>query len=193
MPFHVEPTALSGVLIVTPDAHADDRGWFSEVYHAERATEAGVVGAIRQVNQSRSRRGVVRGLHFQWDPPMGKLMRVVLGEAFIVAVDVRPGSGTLGQWVGLTVSAEDRRQLWAPAWFARGFCALADVTDVEYFCTAIYNPHAESGIRWDDPAIGIDWPVDDPVLSPKDASAQFLAEWLARPEAQRLAEISMGG
>jgi dTDP-4-dehydrorhamnose 3,5-epimerase len=192
MPFVVEPTELPGVLVVSPEAYEDERGWFSEVYRLDRATMVGLPGEVRQVNQSRSRRGVIRGLHFQWDPPMGKLMRVVQGEAFLVAVDIRPGSETLGRWVGHTASANDRRLLWAPAWYARGFCALADVTDVEYFCTATYNPAAESGIHWDDPAIGIDWPVDDPILSPKDASAQTLAEWLARPEAQRLAELSLG-
>lgn len=186
----IEPTELPGVLIVVPDAYEDDRGWFSEVHRVDHGIVAGVAPEVRQVNQSRSRRNVIRGLHFQWDPPMGKLMRVVQGAAFMVAVDVRPDSRTVGQWLGVTASAEDRRMLWAPAWFARGFCALADVTDVEYFCTATYNPAGEGGIRWDDPDIGIGWPVDAPVLSPKDASAQTLAEWLARPEARRLAEIS---
>lgn len=192
MPFTVEPTDLPEVLVVSPGAYEDGRGWFAEVYRVDVAAKSGLPDAFRQVNQSRSRRGVVRGLHFQWDPPMGKLMRVVLGEAFLVAVDIRPGSPTLGRWVGITASADDRRQLWAPAWFARGFCTLADVTDVEYFCTATYSSSGESGIRWDDPAIGVEWPIDTPILSPKDATAQTLAEWLERPEAQLMAAISRG-
>ena len=127
---------------------------------------------------------MVRGLHFQWDPPMGKLMRVARGEAFLVAVDIRPGSPTLGQHESLVASDRNRLQLWAPASFARGFCALSDVAELEYLTTGTYNPDAESGIRWDDPQIGIDWPIREPTLSRKDAEAQSLADWLARPEAQ---------
>lgn len=194
MPFAIDPAPLDGVLVVTPDAFEDDRGWFSEIYRvdAAAAADAGLPDRFLQVNQSRSRRGVVRGLHFQFEPPMGKLMRVVRGRAFLVAVDIRPGSPTVGRWFGLTASADDRRQLWAPAWFARGFCALDDGTDVEYFCTATYAPAGEAGIRWDDPAIAIDWPVDDPIVSARDAAAQTLAEWLARPEAARLGTAVSG-
>lgn len=193
MPFAIDRTSLDGVLVVTPGAYEDDRGWFSEVYRVDAAASAGagLPDRFLQVNQSRSRRGVIRGLHFQWDPPMGKLMRVVRGRAFLVAVDIRPGSPTLGRWFGLTASADDRRQVWAPPWFARGFCALDDVTDVEYFCTATYAPDGEAGIRWDDPAIAIEWPVDAPVVSARDTAAQTLAEWLARPEAARLAEARL--
>ena len=112
---------------------------------------------------------------------MGKLMRVTLGTAFLVAVDIRKGSPTLGQWYGLEVSAANRKQVWAPAGFARGFCVLSDYAEVQYKCTGIYNSQAESGIRWCDPAIGIAWPVAHPILSEKDAKAQTLAEWLASP------------
>jgi len=182
----LERTDLPDVLVITPDAYEDDRGWFAEIYRTDRAAHdgAGLPTGFRQVNQSRSRRGVIRGLHFQWDPPMGKLMRVVRGEAFVIAVDIRPDSPFLGRWVAITASADNRRQLWAPPSFARGFCALADVTDVEYFCTSTYNPAGEAGIRWNDPDIGIEWPIRDPTLSSKDASAPTLAEWLARPEAR---------
>jgi dTDP-4-dehydrorhamnose 3,5-epimerase len=128
--------------------------------------------------------GVTRGLHFQWDPPMGKLMRVIRGEAFLVAVDIRPESPTLGRYESVTASDHNRLQLWAPASFARGFCVLSDVADVEYLTTGTYNSATESGIRWNDPRIGIDWPVRDPRLSKKDAEAQSLDEWLARPEAE---------
>ena len=115
---------------------------------------------------------------------MGKLMRVSRGEVFLVAVDIRPGSPTLGQYESIIASDRNKLQLWAPASFARGFCVLSDEAEVEYLTTGIYNNAAESGIRWNDPAIGIDWPIDDPILSRKDVEAQTLSEWLARPEAQ---------
>ena len=113
---------------------------------------------------------------------MGKLMRVSLGTAFLVAVDIRKGSPTLGKWVGVEASAENRRQVWAPAGFARGFCVLSDVAEIQYKCTGTYNTKGESGIRWDDPEIGIEWPIQDVSLSEKDAKAQTLAKWLSRPE-----------
>jgi dTDP-4-dehydrorhamnose 3,5-epimerase len=111
-------------------------------------------------------------------------MRVIVGEALLVAVDIRPGSPTLGHHESIVASAENKLQVWAPASFARGYCTLSDVAEVEYLTTGIYNPATESGVRWDDPDIGIDWPVKEPTLSAKDASAQSLADWLARPEAQ---------
>ena len=186
MPFEVEKTAIPEVLLVRPRRFGDDRGWFAEVWQAGgfRELGGGLPDAFAQVNQSRSARGVVRGLHFQWDPPQGKLMRVVRGRAFMVAVDIRPGSPTLGQAVTCEGSDEELLLFWAPASFARGFCALSDVTEIEYFCTSPYGPGHESAIRWDDPAIGIPWPVADARLSPKDAAAGSLADWLARPEAE---------
>ena len=184
MPFTVERTAIPEVLVVRPRLFPDDRGWFAEIVQtaAFEALGDGLPTSFVQVNQSRSTRGVVRGLHFQWDPPQGKLMRVVSGRAFMVAVDIRPGSPTLGRHVAVEGSAEEPLLFWAPATFTRGFCALSDVAEIEYFCTAPYNSAAESGIRWDDPDIGIAWPVDDPQLSSKDAAAGSLADWLARPE-----------
>ncbi len=113
---------------------------------------------------------------------MGKLMRVSLGSAFLVAVDIRRGSPTLGKWVGVEASAENRRQVWAPAGFARGFCVLSDVAEIQYKVTGIYNNKAESGIRWDDPDIGIEWPIRDVLLSEKDRKAQNLRQWLSRPQ-----------
>jgi dTDP-4-dehydrorhamnose 3,5-epimerase len=183
----VRRTSLPEVLVLEPQAFEDERGFFMEVFRADRFAEQadmGLPSRFVQLNHSRSVRGVVRGLHFQWDPPMAKLMRVARGEAFLVAVDIRPGSPTLGQHVSLVASDSNRLQLWAPASFARGFCALSEVADVEYLTTGTYNPNAESGISWDDPSIGIDWPTDTPLLSRKDAEAQSLADWLARPEAQ---------
>jgi dTDP-4-dehydrorhamnose 3,5-epimerase len=187
MPFAIESTALDEVKIVVPQLMPDDRGFFAEVFRADLFEQLGLPGTFRQLNHSRSSRGVVRGLHFQWDPPMGKLMRVILGRAFLVAVDIRVGSPTLGRWVGLDANADEPRELWAPASFARGFCVLSDVAEIEYLTTGTYNNATESGIRWNDPAIGIEWPVREPILSAKDESAPTLAEWLARPESANFA------
>jgi dTDP-4-dehydrorhamnose 3,5-epimerase len=184
VPFDVDATPIPGVRLVRPRRFGDERGWFAEVFQAGAFAELGLPAVFAQVNQSRSQRGVVRGLHFQWDPPQGKLMRVVRGRAFMVAVDIRPGSPTLGRVVTVEGSADEPVLFWAPASFARGFCALEDGTEIEYFCTSPYNPSSESGIRWDDPALGIAWPVDEPQLSGKDASAGSLADWLARPESE---------
>ena len=183
----VHRTSIPEVLVVETEAFEDERGFFMEVFRADLFAEHEALGLpshFVQLNHSRSIRGVVRGLHFQWHPPMAKLMRVARGEAFLVAVDIRPGSPTLGRHVSITASDQDRRMLWAPASFARGVCALSELADIEYLTTGTYNAGAESGIRWDDPAIGIDWPTRDPILSRKDAEAQSLADWLARPEAQ---------
>ena len=186
MPFEVERTAIPEVLLVHPTRFGDERGWFAEIWQGAAFHELGrgLPATFVQVNQSRSAAGVVRGLHFQWDPPQGKLMRVVRGRAFMVAVDIRPGSPTLGQVVTCEGSEREPLLFWAPASFARGFCSLVDDTEVEYFVTARYEPAHEAGIRWDDPALAIPWPVSGPQLSPRDAEAPTLAEWLARPEAE---------
>lgn len=194
MPFSIERTSIPEVLIVRPQLFPDERGWFAEIAQvgAFEVLGEGLPTQFAQVNQSRSAQGVIRGLHFQWDPPQGKLMRVVAGRAFMVAVDIRPGSPTLGRHVAVEGSAAEPLLFWAPAPFARGFCALSDIAEIEYFCTATYNAHAESGIRWNDPALGIRWPVPDAVLSAKDAQAQTLAEWLARPESRRFSYAGYG-
>ena len=195
MPFTIEPTALDEVKIVVPAAMRDDRGFFMEVYRQDLFAALGLPDRFLQLNHSRSSRGVVRGLHFQWDPPMGKLMRVTQGRALLVAVDIRLGSPTLGRWVGVEISADAPRQLWAPASFARGFCVLSEYAEIEYLTTGTYNRATESGIRWNDPTIGIEWPVTNPILSAKDETAQTLAEWLARPEAAnfRYERVRPGG
>jgi len=179
----VEKTPLEGVLVVKPDMFQDQRGFFQEVFREDEYQANGLPTNFVQFNHSGSVKNTVRGLHFQWEPPMGKLMRVSHGAAFLVAVDIRKGSPTLGKWFGATLKAEERRLVWAPAGFARGFAVLSDFAEIEYLCTGIYNSAAESGVRWNDPEIGIDWPVSEPTLSAKDSSAQTLAEWLARPEA----------
>jgi dTDP-4-dehydrorhamnose 3,5-epimerase len=181
--FKIASTHLKDIVVLETTVFQDDRGFFMEAFRADQFRELGLPDTFVQDNHSGSRQGVLRGLHFQWDPPMGKLMRVTQGSAFLVAVDIRRGSPTLGQWFGLEVSAESRKQVWAPAGFARGFCVLSEQVELQYKCTGIYNPKGESGILWNDPQIGIVWPVVKPVLSEKDRGAQTLAEWLARPEA----------
>lgn len=187
MPFTLESEHLGAIKVIVPRVFDDHRGYFMESYRQDLFTELGIPYDFVQDNHSRSTRGVVRGLHFQYEPAMAKLMRVTLGTVFLVAVDIRKGSPTVGQWFGLEVSAENKRQVFAPPGFARGFCVLSDVAELQYKCTAIYSPTGESGIRWNDPDIGIEWPVDDPLLSEKDANAQLLAEWLASPHADKLA------
>ena len=182
MEIKTEARFLGDVAVVVPDIFQDSRGFFMETFREDQFKALGLPSHFAQDNHSRSVKGVVRGLHFQWDPPMGKLMRVSIGSAFLVAVDIRKGSPTLGKWVGVLASAENRRQVWAPAGFARGFCVLSDVAEIQYKCTGIYNNKGESGIRWDDPEIGIKWPIQDGLLSEKDRTAQTLAQWLSRPE-----------
>ncbi|MBF0308685.1 MAG: dTDP-4-dehydrorhamnose 3,5-epimerase [Magnetococcales bacterium] len=181
MPFIREATPLPDCFIVRQQVYPDGRGFFTEVWRSDFFAELGLPANFVQLNHSGSVGGVVRGLHFQWDPPMGKLMRVAVGRAMLVAVDIRKGSPTLGQAFTLECDASDRVQLWAPPGFARGFCVLSDFAEINYLVTNCYNPKGESGILWNDPALGIHWPVSDPILSKKDATAQTLAQWLDNP------------
>jgi len=187
MDVSLEPTPLPDCHVVRHQVFRDERGFFMEAYRRDLFLPLGLPADFVQLNHSRSARGVVRGLHFQWQPPMGKLMRVISGRAFLVAVDVRKGSPALGRWFGLELEGSDSRQLWAPAGFARGFAVTGDHAEIQYLCTGTYDPSGESGIRWDDPEIGIEWPVAEPVLSEKDRKAQTLVEWLARPESEHFA------
>lgn len=182
MQMRVVSRHLNGVVVLQPEVSEDERGFFLEAFRVDQFRALGIPDGFVQDNHSRSRQGVLRGLHFQWQPPMAKLMRVTLGSAFLVAVDIRKGSPTLGRWFALEASAENRLQVFAPAGFARGFCALSEWAEVQYKCTAIYNPQAESGILWNDPAVGISWPVREPVISAKDRQARTLEQWLASPE-----------
>jgi dTDP-4-dehydrorhamnose 3,5-epimerase len=183
MPFKIESVHLGEVVVLQTEAFGDERGFFMEAFRADKFRELGLPTEFVQDNHSRSSKGVLRGLHFQWDPPMGKLMRVTSGAAFLVAVDIRKGSPTLGQWFGTEVSAENKKQVWAPYGFARGFCALTDGCEVQYKCTGIYNPKAESGIHFADPQIGLKWPIkpEQAITSEKDRNAQTLAQWIASP------------
>ena len=172
----VEELALAGVRLVTPQVFGDDRGFFVETYAKPRYVEAGIDAEFVQDNLSRSPRNVLRGLHLQHPHGQGKLVQVVEGSVFDVAVDVRVGSPTFGKWVGEELSGENKKQLWIPAGFAHGFAVTSDYALFAYKCTDFYHPECELSVRWDDPAIGIDWPVASPVLSAKDAEALPLAE-----------------
>lgn len=171
----VEPTGLPGVLLLGGQVFEDARGSFRETWREGRYREAGVAGPFVQDNVSVSRLGVLRGLHFQHPNPQGKLVSVLQGEAWDVAVDVRAGSPTFGRWTGHLLTEQNARQLWIPKGFAHGFVALADSTIVQYKCTAAYHPEAERTLLWNDPSIGIEWPIDDPVLSEKDLRGAPLA------------------
>ncbi|MDH3503159.1 MAG: dTDP-4-dehydrorhamnose 3,5-epimerase [Nitrospirota bacterium] len=168
------PTQLPGVLIVEPDVYRDQRGWFLETYHVQKYQEAGILLPFVQDNCSSSVQGTLRGLHFQLTRLQGKLVRVIRGEIFDVAVDIRQGSPTFASWVGVTLSAQNFRQIYLPPGFAHGFCVLSEVAEVEYKCTDVYAPGGDVTIRWDDPRIGIQWPIERPLLSTKDAAGQLL-------------------
>lgn len=170
------PLALPEVILVAPEVFGDDRGFFLETWHRTKWAEGGIDVDFVQTNHSRSVGPVLRGLHAQRTRPQGKLVRAVEGTIFDVAVDIRPSSATFGRWVGATLSAENHHQLWVPPGFAHGFCVVGEVAQVEYACSDVYWREDEVGILWSDPAIAIDWPVTQPILSAKDRDAPTLAE-----------------
>ena len=169
------PTGLAGIVIIEPDVHHDGRGFFLETYHAERYREYGIEGPFVQDNHSRSVAATLRGLHLQVGRAQGKLIRVTEGEIFDVAVDVRRGSPTFRQWVGVNLTAESFKQIYVPPGFAHGFCVVSADAQVEYKCTDIYDPASEVGIAWNDPDLGISWPVANPILSDRDRRHPKLA------------------
>jgi dTDP-4-dehydrorhamnose 3,5-epimerase len=169
-------TELPGVLVIEPEIFTDERGFFLETYHERRYAKVGLPHRFVQDNHSRSAPGTLRGLHYQRLHPQGKLVRCVRGTIFDVAVDIRRGSPTFARWVGVELSEENKRQVYIPPGFAHGFCVPATVSEVEYKCTELYHPGDELGIRWDDPTLGIRWPVAQPLLSPKDAAYPLLTE-----------------
>jgi len=185
MEFEILEKTMNGIIILKTPLFGDKRGFFSEVYRKDKFEELGIPYEFIQDNHSGSERGVLRGLHFQWAPPMGKLVRVTQGDAYLVAVDIRKNSPTLGGWYGIEASRENKIQFWAPAGFARGFCVLSDYSEIQYKCTGTYNSQAESGILWNDHKIGIKWPITNPILSEKDKNAQTLEEWLKKPESNK--------
>ena len=173
------PTAIPDVLIIEPDVHRDGRGFFLETYHEQKYRAGGVPGPFLQDNHSLSVGGTLRGLHLQARHPQGKLVRVVEGEIFDVAVDVRRGSPAFGRWVGHTLSAENFRQCWVPPGFAHGFCVLTERAHVEYKCTDFYDAAGEIGIIWNDPTLGIVWPIASPIVSDRDRRHPKLSELMA--------------
>jgi len=173
----VEQLALPGVLLIEPVVHGDERGFFVETFHAKRyLDEAGHTQQFVQDNHSRSRRGVLRGLHLQRVRPQGKLVRCSRGEVFDVAADIDPESATFGRWVGMALSDSNQRQLWIPPGYAHGYLVLSEVADFQYKCTEYYHPQSEAGAVWNDPDLAIEWPLADPILSPKDRALPTLAE-----------------
>jgi dTDP-4-dehydrorhamnose 3,5-epimerase len=170
------PTELPGVVIVEPVVHRDPRGFFLETYRHDKFTHGGIDAHFVQDNHSRSAGGILRGLHAQLARPQGKLMRVIEGAIFDVAVDIRPWSPTYRRWVGVELSAESFRQLYIPPGFAHGFCVLGDGAQVVYKCTAIYDQSDEIAIAWNDPDLAIAWPIGQPLLSARDAAAPPLRE-----------------
>jgi dTDP-4-dehydrorhamnose 3,5-epimerase len=165
---NVTATSLPGVLVIEPRVFHDGRGLFLELFNAERFIELGLPTSFCQDNRSRSARGVLRGLHYQLTHPQGKLVTVAHGRIFDVAVDVRVGSPTFGQWTGVTLDADEPRLMWIPPGFAHGFCALSESADVIYKCTELYYPADEGGVLWCDERIGVEWPVREPLVSNRD-------------------------
>jgi len=168
------PTKIPDAIVIEPDVFGDDRGFFMESWHEEKFAAGGITARFVQDNHSRSAQGILRGLHYQVTKPQGKLVRVLNGEVFDVAVDLRRNSATFGQWVGMYLSAENKKMLWIPPGFAHGFYVISKQADFFYKCTDFYAAEHERAIRWDDPDLGIEWPLIDgkpPVLSPKDQTA----------------------
>lgn len=175
----ISKTDLEGVLVVEPTLFPDDRGWLMETWNARTFGEAGIVAEFVQHNHSRSAKGVLRGLHYQFRRPQGKLVKVVAGRIFDVAVDLRRSSPTFGRWTGIHLSADSARMLWIPPGFAHGFLSLEEASECVYCCTDFYSPQDERALLWSDPSIGIDWPLDEiaaPLLSQKDRAAPLLGE-----------------
>jgi dTDP-4-dehydrorhamnose 3,5-epimerase len=169
-------TALPGALILEPQVFGDARGYFYESYNESKFHEAGIDHRFVQSNVSRSARGVLRGLHYQWPNPQGKLVSVLEGEVYDVAVDIRRGSPTFGRSTGVMLTADNHRHFWVPEGFAHGFCVLSEFATFTYQCTALYDPKADAGIRWNDAALGIDWPLSEPLLSDKDGKTPLLED-----------------
>ncbi len=170
------PTELDGVYIVEPQVFYDDRGFFLETYHQRRYAETGINCNFVQDNLSRSVRGTLRGLHYQLECAQAKLIQVIKGVVFDLVVDIRRGSPSFGQWVGVNLSEENKRQLFVPEGFAHGFCVLSEAADVVYKCTDFYAPEDEGGILWSDPDLAIDWPISEPLISAKDSRLPRLAD-----------------
>lgn len=180
----VTPLTLPGLSLLTPTIHGDSRGFLVELFHVPELAAQGIDFKLVRHVRSRSKKGVVRGLHFQWAPPLGKIVRVARGRAFVVAADIRKNSPTRGKWEGRELTEESKEAMHLPFGFGSGFCALEDDTEIEYYMSDIYDPSGESNIIWNDTTIKIDWPVReaDALVSERDKNAQTFESWLARSE-----------
>ncbi|MEI6127129.1 MAG: dTDP-4-dehydrorhamnose 3,5-epimerase [Pseudomonadota bacterium] len=174
MPLKITKTALPGVVIIKPDVLRDNRGFFMEVYHQKKYADTGLNRTFVQDNYSHSSKGILRGLHFQLKYPQGKLVYVVKGEIFDVAVDIRKGSPTFGRWIGEVLSEENNYQIFIPEGFAHGFCVISETADIIYKCTDFYHPDDDRGVLWSDEQIGITWPFRNPTVSDKDSRHPML-------------------
>jgi dTDP-4-dehydrorhamnose 3,5-epimerase len=172
----VTPTELAGVLLIEPRVFQDERGYFFESYHEQRYLSLGIPSRFVQDNQSHSKQGVLRGMHYQLGQPQAKLVQVLRGEVYDVAVDIRKGSPQFGRWVGVRLSGENKHQLYVPEGFAHGFYVLSETADVHYKCSDFYAQQEERGIRWDDPAVGIQWPVGPRIVAARDAAFPLLRD-----------------
>lgn len=178
----IEETKLIGLYIIKPEVKQDDRGWFMELFRRDVFKEHGLDLSFAQINYSCSKKNVLRGLHFQFDRPMGKLIRVTNGRAFVVAVDIRKKSNTCKEWFGMELSAENKIEMYLSPGFALGYCVLGEKVEMEYQHTELYNSKGEANIIWNDKDINIVWPIEDPIISQRDAEARTLKEWLKKPE-----------
>lgn len=179
-------TIFNSAFMFEPEIKKDSRGYFLELYRADQYKNVGLKDKFVQENLSRSKKNVLRGLHFQWNPPLGKLIRVVIGKVFLVIVDIRKNSPHFKKWFGAEISSQNRIQIFAPFGFATGFCTLSKISDVQYLYTNHYNPDGESNIIWNDPELKINWPLKSPIISNRDAKAQLIQEWVKNPASNLL-------
>jgi dTDP-4-dehydrorhamnose 3,5-epimerase len=175
----VQKGGLQGLLVITPKIFSDDRGWFFESFNEDKYHEIGIMHPFAQDNHSSSTKNTLRGLHFQSSPGQAKLVRCTQGVIWDVAVDIRPASPDFGKWFGIELSAKEHTQFYIPVGFAHGFCVLSDFAEVQYKCSTVYNPETEDGIAWDDPDIGVQWPISEPLLSSRDMSNQSFKNYCA--------------
>lgn len=177
MGFKIIDKALNGLVLIKPDVFSDERGFFMESFRKNFLEDLGIKEDFIQENHSKSSKDVLRGMHFQWDPPQGKLIRVTAGSAFVAEVDIRKESESFGKYYTCVLSSENKMMLWVPAGFANGFLVLSDICEMQYKCTAYWNKDSEGSLMWNDPDIDIPWPQKNPILSDKDKIAKSLVEW----------------
>ncbi len=174
--------SMNGLVLFEAQVFRDERGYFMESFRADQFEELGLPTQFVQDNHSCSAKNVIRGLHFQWNTPQGKLIRVTNGAAFVVEADLRKNSATFGKWKGFEISKENNHILWVPPGFANGFVALEEATEMQYKCTAVWNPKGENNIRWNDGTLNIDWGIDNPIVSERDSNALTFNQWIELPE-----------